>query len=197
MDINWVTQGKVGPVKNQGSCDAGWAFAAIASIESFLRMKGTNINLSEQQLIDCSRPQGNQGCIGGWPSSGLFYVKGNGITTQAAYPYVGRDQSCKTQGGSFKISGFTSYSGCNGLTAGLMTKPLAVSVDATNWSPYRSGVFNNCARNINHHVLAVGIVNGNWKLKNNWGIGWGEAGYINLSTGNTCGICNYAGVSPN
>ena len=72
-----------------------------------------------------------------------------------------------------------------------------MAVDATNWSPYRSGVFSNCAGNINQAVLLVGVAAGAWKVKNSWGTGWGEAGYIRLGSGNTCGICNYAGVVPN
>ena len=67
-------------------------------------MKGRSINLSEQQLVDCSRQQGNQGCNGGWASSGLVYIRGNGITTQGAYPYVGRDQACKIQGVIIKLA---------------------------------------------------------------------------------------------
>jgi C1A family cysteine protease len=74
MDIDWSTQGKVTPVKDQGTCKSGWAFAAIASVETAFLFKGTNINLSEQQLVDCSGPQGNQGCNGGWLSNGLIYV---------------------------------------------------------------------------------------------------------------------------
>jgi C1A family cysteine protease len=77
-----------------------------------------------------------------------------------------------------------------------MSKPIAVSVDATNWSPYRSGVFSNCNKFNNHNVLAVGIVGGSWKLKNSWGSSWGERGFIRLASGNTCGICAYAGVFP-
>lgn len=83
MDIDWITQGKVTSVKNQGTCQAGWAFAAIASVETAFLFKSTNsINLSEQQLMDCSSPQGNLGCIGGWHSNGLIYIKTNGITTE-------------------------------------------------------------------------------------------------------------------
>jgi cathepsin L len=55
----------------------------------------------------------------------------------------------------------------------LTLKPLSVSVDATNWSKYSSGVFNNCIRNINHCVLLVGIIQGSWKVKNSWGVAWG------------------------
>jgi len=34
------------------------------------------------------------------------YVKDNGITTESAYPYVARDQTCKTKTGAFKITGY-------------------------------------------------------------------------------------------
>jgi C1A family cysteine protease len=71
-----------------------------------------------------------------------------------------------------------------------------VTVDATNWSPYKSGVFSNCGASINHAVLLVGVAGGAWKIKNSWGTGWGESGYIRLAGGNTCGVCAYAGVVP-
>ena len=156
-----------------------------------------NVDLSEQQLVDCSRPQGNQGCNGGWPSSALKYVAANGIASQSEYPYAGRDQSCAKNGGSFKISGQKSFSGCSGLSSGINSEPISVTVDATNWGSYRGGVFNNCGAGINHAVLLVGVAaDGSWKIKNSWGTSWGESGYIRLTTGNTCGLCQYAGVVP-
>ena len=195
-DVDWTTQGKVSGVKNQGQCGSCWAFSATGTLESWALFNGQSTSVSEQQLVDCSRPQGNQGCNGGWPSSALNYVKANGITTASAYPYAAKDQACKTQGGAFKINGYSSYSGCNGLTSGINSHPISVTVDATNWSPYRTGVFNNCGASINHAVLLVGVVGGSWKIKNSWGTGWGEAGYIRLAGGNTCGVCAYAGVYP-
>jgi C1A family cysteine protease len=51
-------------------------------------------------------------------------------------------------------------------------------------------VFNNCSiTNLNHAVLLTGISNEYWKIKNSWGLTWGEKGYIKLSRGNTCGVC--------
>lgn len=73
----------------------------------------------------------------------------------------------------------------------IQSKPLSVTVDASNWSSYRSGVFNNCGTSINHAVLLVGLQSNEWKIKNSWGTSWGEGGYIRLASGNTCGVCSY------
>lgn len=76
----------VTPVKNQAQCASCWAFATVAAIESsWMINKSTNnihnINnnsdvnvdeyeLSEQQLVDCSK-DGNNGCNGGSITKGL------------------------------------------------------------------------------------------------------------------------------
>jgi len=167
-------------------------------LESWALQNGKSVSLSEQQLVDCSGPQGNHGCNGGWPSSALNYVKAYGIASESEYPYVAATRSCQKNGGSFKISGYASASGCTGLQNAIQSRPISVTVDATNWSSYKSGIFGNCASSINHAVLLVGVVGGNWKIKNSWGTGWGESGFIRLNgSGSTCGVCSYAGVYPN
>lgn len=95
------------------------------------------------------------------------------------------------QSGSTKINGYATATGCNGLASAINTEPVSVTVDATNWSRYGGGVFNNCGTGINHAVLLVGVAGGNWKIKNSWGTGWGEGGFIRLAAGNTCGVCLY------
>lgn len=188
-DIDWTTKGMVSPVKNQGNCGSCWAFSAVATLESFSLMKGQSAILSEQQLVDCSKKYGNEGCNGGFNYQGLAYVKENGIATGAAYPYVAKTQACKSDGGSFKIAGVSVAKGCPGVLSALASRPLGVSVDATNWSHYASGVFNNCKTSLNHDVFLVGATDQFWKIKNSWGTSWGENGFIRLATGNTCGIC--------
>lgn len=92
-------------------------------------------------------------------------------------------------GGSFKISSVSTAKGCSGVQNAVMNRPIGVSVDANKWSPYKSGIFNNCGTRLDHDVLLVGVSDSYWKIKNSWGTSWGENGFIRLQTGNTCGIC--------
>jgi C1A family cysteine protease len=194
--VDWTSQ--ITPVKNQGSCGSCWAFSAIASIEANQVIKNgvdkNAINLSEQELVDCSRPQGNQGCNGGWMDSAFDYIKINGIHETASYPYVARDQTCKAStatGPVWKITGYVDVAGCDKLLNALNSNPVSVAVDASVWSSYRSGVLSSCGKNVNHGVLAIAHDGTNWKIKNSWGASWGESGFIRLAGGDTCAVCHY------
>lgn len=191
-DIDWVVAGKVTLIKDQGSCGSCWAFSAVAALESGVLIAGQPQQLfSEQQLVDCARSFGNQGCQGGWMDNAFKYVIAKGIASQFEYPYVAVDQTCKIDGGQFKIKSFVDLSGCNNIANALTSRPISVAVDASNWDPYQSGIFSNCGQSVNHGVLVVGIKNGFWLIKNSFGRFWGESGYIRLGPGNTCGLCSY------
>lgn len=198
--VNWTAAGKTTPPKDQGSCGSCYAFSAVGAIESAnLIQNGLNVSLSEQQIIDCSGMEGNQGCNGGWPSNSFVYVINYNITTEDLYPYNEAVGKCQGNGGKFRISSYKSPSGCSGLIKELTKRPLTVELDATNWYLYSDGVFNSCSSTvtINHAVLLAGVdSNSNWWIKNSWGSYWGQNGYILMAAGNTCGICKYPGYSP-
>jgi len=193
-DVDWTSQGAVTGVKNQGSCGSCWAFSTTGALEGLSKISyGTLQSFSEQQLVDCSGSYGNQACNGGLMDNAFKYVRDHGIVQETEYPYRAVKQTCqKTAGGPFKISGFTDIKDCNTLANAVAGRPISVAVDATNWSGYKSGIFNNCKASLNHGVLLVGVASDSWKVKNSWGTSWGESGYIRLARGNTCGICNVA-----
>jgi len=101
--LDWRTQGRVTPIKNQGQCGSCWAFSTTGVLEGFFHAtQGTLPDLSEQQLVDCAGIlYGNLGCNGGMPSRALNYVKAKGLTTQSAYPYKAVKGNCVTDGGAY------------------------------------------------------------------------------------------------
>jgi len=192
-DIDWTTQGAVNGVKDQGQCGSCWAFSTTGSLEGLSKIGyGTLESFSEQQLVDCSGSFGNQACNGGLMDNAFKYVKAKGIVHEDQYKYTAKKGTCTTNAGPFKISGFTDVKTCDALATAITGRPVSVAVDANNWSPYKSGVFSNCGKQLDHGVLLVGVVGGAWKVKNSWGPSWGESGFIRLASGNTCGICNMA-----
>lgn len=207
ISVDWTTSGAVSSIKDQGSCGGCYAFATNAAIESAYLMKNSTqyaqINLSVQQVLDCSKSYGNNGCNGGWISNVLDYGKANGITTEAAYPYTQTAGNCKVNGGAYKISSYAggALTDCNALAAMVTGRPTSVAVSAgTNyWMAYAGGILNQCGTTLDHGVLLVGVFQNAsmnyWKIKNSWGTGWGENGFIridrSLNNGNLCSICSY------
>jgi cathepsin L len=203
--VDWSAKGAVTPIKNQQQCGSCWAFSTTGSVEgiSFIST-GTLPSLSEQQLVDCSGAEGNQGCNGGLMDQGFQYIIDNkGITTEAAYPYTATDGTCAATGKpvAATITGFKDVPANSetALETAIVTQPVSVAVEADQsvFLFYSGGVMDSaCGTQLDHGVLAVGYGTDAgkeyYKVKNSWGADWGMKGYILLARGakfNPSGQC--------
>jgi len=181
-------------VKDQGSCGSCWAFSAVEQIESdVMRTLGKTYILSPQQIVSCDKT--SYGCQGGWTEHAYDYVKSaGGLEQNKDYPYSSPPTgTCKADASKFVVgvTGYTTIRGesnmANYVTS---TGPLSICIDASSWSSYTGGIMSVCGRQVNHCVQAVGVdTSSAWKVRNSWGTGWGESGYIRLAYGqNTCNL---------
>lgn len=202
-NVDWRNKGVVTAVKSQGGCGSCWAFASTAVIESHVAINTNKLyDLSPQQIATCAPNPlecgGKGNCQGATAELAFDYIANSvGFYDEFQLPYTeyyGVESKCVLPSDTPRatISGYTKLEENNYeqlMYAVATVGPIAVSVDASNWHSYSSGIYNGCNQSspdINHAVVLVGYgtdyISGQdyWLVRNSWSASWGESGYIRL-----------------
>lgn len=189
--FNWADHNAVTPVKDQGNCGSCWAFGTHGAFEgSYAILNDVLINSSEQDTLDCS---GAGSCSGGWFA--YQYLIDKGSAEESDYPYVARQGSCRADvNRPFKAVAWGYVDSTREVPTVEALKqalceygPLGVAVNVTPaFQAYTTGVFNeNDPGTVNHAVILIGWDDSKqaWRIKNSWGQGWGENGFMWIGYG--------------
>ena len=205
--VDWRSKA-VTPVKDQGQCGSCWSFSSTGAMEgAWAIAKGQLISLSEQQLMDCSRKYGNEGCNGGDMDPSFQYaIQNGGMCAEKDYKYKAIDSNkCKNCTIVAKFTNCADVMPNNqlALKEAVSMGPVSVAIEAdtNSFQFYSSGVITDkaCGTTLDHGVLAVGYGEENgvkyWLVKNSWSDSWGDEGYVKIERSDSTndeGICGIA-----
>jgi C1A family cysteine protease len=198
----------LGPVMNQGNCGSCVAFAAIATVEAQFSISSKaswlKPSFSPQALFSC----GGGACDRGWqlsPAAG--YIKRKGIVDSSCAPYIsgstGDDLACKEfctdqKARTHKIEDFEKPTGgffgrAEAVKKALKNGPLMTSMRVyDDFVSYGGGIYKSASNKMvgGHAVSIVGFNDAEkyWIVRNSWGAGWGENGFVRVSYDDKSGI---------
>lgn len=214
-EVNWVSNGFVTPIKNQGGCGSCVSFATTVLTEFALMKRNSSYNaantdLSEDDLMECEPTM--LGCNGAYLNTYVSSVACRGQSTEQYAPYNSADTNFCSAGDdraaardAIKADLKFQWAYVSRTNADLMravaTAPtqIGVKADGSAFQYYRGGIVGCSVESkravSNHAVTVVGYgVSGStpyFLVKNSWGTGWGEAGYFRVQRN-----CVLSGKSP-
>ena len=148
--------------------------------------------------MQCDRSNG--GCGGGWPTKAFDYLRSKSLNLEQYYPYTsgnGVTGSCRTdlERGYAYVTSYANVPQNNPsqLMAYVNRGVVSIIIQANQpvFGQYRSGIINSsqCGTQLDHAVAVVGYGANYFIVRNSWGAGWGEGGYVRLAIENGVGPC--------
>jgi len=183
------------PVEDQGNCGSCYLVsscevATMALVHAGVGPGDGSFFLSPQYGLDC---QNFGGCGGGDEAEVIDFIKKNGMPLEKDYgSYNASEGRCKFSNQTlYKIRDWGYCAGNQGNVATVdeiksaMVKygPISIAASADGWDSYNGGVFTITSRNVDHAIKLTGWDDSKkaFRLKNQWGKGWGDGGYMWVS----------------
>lgn len=201
QSLDWRQKGIVARIKDQSldaDCGSCWAFSSISALESRCALKtGELKTLSEQQLVDCSKDYGNNGCDGGnFDAAYEYIINSGGVCADTVYPYKSRDDlpcNSTSRCNFCKMSEYVQLEeNENAMVKALQSGPIVIGFEVQkSFQFYRNSIYKqrSCGNSLNHGMVIVGYTPDYWIVRNSWGTSWGNDGYAHVARGaNVCGI---------
>jgi len=196
---------------------SSWSGLATQQLVDCASFTGYQSEQGVPTVVDLN-PYSDDGCQGGFQSNAFRYVWTVGAQAQwDDWTYISgvteKMQVCPFENYQDNvIEASTFINTCGGTTSGDETElteavaqvgAMTVSIDAegNGFQSYSSGVYYNpfcSSSSLDHAVTLTGYgVDGSqdyWEIKNSWGTGWGQDGYIYMARneGNNCGVATDA-----
>lgn len=211
LSKSWTGLQTTKKIWNQGACGSCWAVAAVTVLQAATEISGKMRTFSAQEFVDCvPNPKecgGQGGCKGATVELAFEWVMKHDASDASQVPYLGFDMPARVCPNTVLGSPAPGSPGTGGSAFGMVgwemlprnkyeplmralaeNGPVALSVAASEWQMYESGIFDGCSRHaiVNHAVTGIGYgfdpAKGTkfWHIQNSWGGSWGEHGTIRI-----------------
>jgi C1A family cysteine protease len=195
---DWTT-----PIKNQGNCGSCYAFGSYAAMESCIKIKSNepdlSIDLSEQFMVSCGKEwlDGINGCDGAYFNPIFQFIKTYGAIPESCFPYTsggGSVPPCSNKCSNWQDLqmfindwGVVSSTQSSIKNALIEYGPLPTGMKVYyNFYDYSGGVYEPSGSLQGYHLVTIVGYNDNpgyWICKNSWGTNWGESGWFKIKYG--------------
>lgn len=188
--FDWRQKVTLSPIKDQGNCGSCWAFSATETFrDAMIAQSGGGGDGSEKYVLDCNKQ--NYGCQGGFFDAAQIFVSPGSVRESGYKAYNAKKETCGSATPFTKAADWryvardeNSRPSVDEMKAAMMTYgPLSVGVAAgSSWNNYSGGIYTACSnKQLNHAVQIVGWGETYWIMRNSWGTGWGEKGFMRIA----------------